>query len=105
MKKASLIGFVLICFIHLGLQTPIQPNLQSAEDLKALGVGRVIESDGTIIKNIKLLEIKEYWIVYIKNNSTHDLMMEKINRIEFDKSNWGQLKIIFENNQAKISPL
>src|SRR3990172_7198428 len=43
---------------------------------------RIVFKDGSIRKNCKVKEINDYWIVYEKNGSLHDLMIEKIRRIE-----------------------
>ena len=78
------------------------PDFTKAEDLKALGTGKIIEKDNSIIKNIKILEIKEYWIVYEKNSSSHDIAMEVIRRIEFPDSKWGNVKLEFQNNKTEM---
>lgn len=81
------------------------PDLSKKEDLIGLGVGRIVEKDHSIIKNITLHEVKEYWIVYIKNGSIHDLMTERIDRIEFSESKWGRIKIEFPGGKPKIATL
>ena len=83
----------------------ISPDLTKADDLKALGIGRIIEKDNSIIKSIKLIEVNKYWIVYEKNSSTHDLMMEVILRIEFPDSKWAPLKLEFPNNTPETNYL
>ena len=80
-------------------------DLTKADDLKALGTGRIIEKDNSIIKNVKLIEVNKYCIVYEKNSSTHDMMMEVILRIEFADSKWGVLKIEFPDNKPEINHL
>lgn len=47
-----------------------------------LGNCRLIEIDNTIYKDVRILEIHSYWIVYEKNGSSHDFMIERIKRIE-----------------------
>ena len=81
------------------------PDLSKKGDLLALGVGRIVEKDRTIIKNITIHEVKEYWIVYIKNGSIHDLMTERIDRIEFSECKWGRIKIEFPGGKPKIAAL
>ncbi len=81
------------------------PDLLKSEDLKALGTGTIVENDNSIIRKVALLEVREYWIVYIKNESLHDLLMEKILRIEFLNSEWGPLRLSFKNNKPEISRL
>ena len=82
-----------------------QPDLSKKEDLMALGLGRIIEKDRSIRKSITLYVVKEYWVVYVKNGSVHDLLMEKIDRIEFSDSKWGRIKLEFPEGKAKISPM
>ena len=64
------------------------------------GTGRIMLKDRGIIKNVKIYEIHPYWIVYIKNGSLHDLMIEKIQRIEIGKEK--QRTIYFDNNKLII---
>ena len=74
-------------------------DLNNKEDLKALGLGRIIETDNSILKNTELVEVKEYWIVYLKNESLHDKPMQSIKRIEFPNSKWGNIVMEFNNNK------
>jgi len=80
-------------------------DLSKKDDLLALGTGRIIEKDNTIIKKITLAAVNEYWIEYIKDNSLHDKLMEQIIRIEFPQSKWGAVKIEFPDNKPSISRL
>ena len=95
----------LILAIMLSPQQSQRPDLLKKEDLVALGVGKIVERDRSVIKNITLHEVKECWIVYIKNGSIHDLMIERIDRIEFSESKWGLVKIEFTNGKAKVSEM
>lgn len=81
------------------------PDLSKKEDLIGLGVGRIVEKDRSIIKNITLHEVKEYWIVYIKNGSSHDLMIEGVDQIEFYESEWGRIKLQFPEGKPIITKL
>ena len=74
------------------------PDLNNKEDLKLLGIGSIIEKDQRIIKNGMPYEVKEFWIVYEKKGSLHDLDMEKIDSMEFPESKWGPLKLEFRGN-------
>lgn len=49
------------------------------------GEGRIILKNRGIYKRIKIHQINDLWIVYIKNGSTHDMMVEEIDRIEIGK--------------------
>lgn len=104
MSKIFFVPFFF--FVSFFIQTQNKsPDLSNPDDLKALGIGRIIKKDDTVIKNIKLNAVKEYWIVYEKNESLHDLMTEKIERIEFSESKWGSVQIQFLNNKTQILPL
>lgn len=50
--------------------------------LSRLVTVRIVLKDGSIKKNCKVIEIHEYWLVYEKDGSLHDLLIEKIKRIE-----------------------
>src|ERR1700758_3992761 len=101
MRRLITMGFILIAsFASAQL---IEPDLNKPEDLKKLGAGKIFEKDNSAIKNIILLEIKDYWIVYLKDGSTHDLNIQSINRIEFPASKWGILYMRFTNNKPDIS--
>lgn len=102
MRTLIIFSFVLVMFYAVAIQMQL-PDLTRKEDLEALGFGRIIEKDQSVLKNITLYEVHTYWIVYVKNGSVHDLPMEKIGRIEFSESKWGILKIEFPNNVPKIS--
>ena len=64
------------------------------------GLGKIILKGMGIIKNVKVHQIKPYWIVYIKNGSYHDLMIEKIKKIEIGKEQGRN--IYFEKNKPVI---
>lgn len=101
MTKLIILLLVLTVTVEVVSQSP-QPDLTKKEDLKALGVGRIVEKDRSIVKNIMLHEVNEYWIVYLKNQSVHDMMMESIDRLEFLESKWGRLTIKFQDGKPKI---
>ncbi|HLF33402.1 MAG TPA: hypothetical protein VI583_04165 [Cyclobacteriaceae bacterium] len=86
-----------------GMAQNISMDLNNKEVLKHLGIGRIIETDKTMIRNITLHELKESWIIYKKDGSLHDLLMEKISLIEFPESMWGSVTIEFPENMPKIS--
>ncbi|MBI4930436.1 MAG: hypothetical protein HY841_06715 [Bacteroidetes bacterium] len=100
MSNLIILSFALVFSFSSAMQNKA-PDLTKPEDIKALGIGKIIEKDNSVIKNINLLEIKEYWIVYEKNSSTHDKMMDVISRIEFTESKWGPLKLEFHNNKPE----
>ena len=96
----------LSCVLLLTLSATIQnnfPDLSRKEDLIKMGIGKIIEKDNSIIKKITLAEIKDYWIIYLKDESLHDKAMESIKRIEFPESKWGRLKVEFPNNKPEVS--
>ena len=113
MNTIKIIAFVLL-LVFIAAKPALQnhrcgqnktPDLTKAEDLQALGTGRIVEKDNSILKNVKLIQVNEYWIIYEKNASSHDLMMEAIRRIEFPESKWGPLKIEFPNNKPETGYL
>ena len=101
MTNIIILSIALMFGLISGAQNK-NPDFTKAEDLKALGTGKIFEKDNSILKNIKILEIKEYWIVYEKNSSSHDIAMEVIRRIEFPESKWGAVKIEFPNNKTEM---
>ena len=97
-----------IIFIITGLFFPDitdLPDLSKKEDLKSLGIGRITEADKTTITKIMLYEVHEYWIVYLKDESLHEINMDEIQQIEFKDSKWGSLKITFPKNKTVITIL
>lgn len=94
------------------LTLPFLFALQQSEiDYQKLGKGKIFEKDKSIKKNILLHEIhlpKEDsagWITYIKDGSLHDLLIEKIERIEFPEAEQGAVKMVFEDNIYLIKRL
>ena len=104
MRILILFAIVLMLVFSVAAQNQ-KPNLNRSEDLNALGIGKIVEKDRSVIKNITLYEVKEYWIVFAKDGSVHDLMMEQIDRIEFNNSKWGAIKIEFPGGKLKISEI
>ena len=102
MRKLIFLSLVWLGTISANVQGFL-PDLEKQEDLVKLGVGKIIEKDNSIIKQITLKEIKEYWIVFLKDESMHDKAMETIKRIEFPYSSWGKIKIEFPNNKPEAS--
>lgn len=102
MKTLIVLSLVLIA-AHSGAMQSQLPDLSKKEDLQALGVGKIVEKDRSILKNITLHEVKDYWIAYVKNGSIHDLLTEKIERVEFSESKWGPIKLEFPDGKPRIS--
>ncbi|NUM32163.1 MAG: hypothetical protein HUU47_07545 [Bacteroidetes bacterium] len=92
--------FISVPLVHFAQSN--LPDLSIKEDLEALGIGKIFETDNTTIRNVQLFEIKEFWIVYIKNESLHDILIDKIAKIEFLNSKWGRVIITFKNNKPEI---
>jgi hypothetical protein len=101
MKK--LFSLVFIFLATCSSAQVIVPDLSNAEDLKKLGIGKIIEKDNSILKNITLLEVKENGIVYLKDGSMHDMTIESIKRIEFPESRWNSIIIEFKENKPEFS--
>ena len=109
--KVSYIKFMLrttlMLLFSLGQILPVLtqghlPDPYNKEDIKKLGTGRIIENDKTIIKKISLYEVKDFWITYEKDGSLHDLIIDKIDCLEFPNSKWGSLEIRFIGNKPEI---
>jgi len=98
---------IIILFLGFGMLSAATqgflPDLANSEDLQKLGEGKIIEKDNCIIKRVTLKEIKDHWVIYIKDASLHDKHMEYIKRIEFPNSKWGKIKIEFPNNKPEAS--
>ena len=103
MRTFIFLSFLAVLCLSAGQNCPV--DLSKKEDLQALGIGKIIEKDNSIIKKIALHEVGSYWIVYLKDNSLHDLMMEKIDRIEFWETKWGPLQLRFPGNKPEIAKL
>jgi hypothetical protein len=101
MRTLIILLLILLVNLSAGAQGKL-PDLKNSEDLKLLGAGRIIEKDKSIIKNITLREVREFWIVYLKDESLHDMLMEEIACIEFRDTRWGYLKIEFPENKPEI---
>lgn len=98
MKKYILVLiFLAVPFTHFAQSN--LPDFSKKEDLEALGKGKIYETDNSTIRDIQIFEIKEFWVVYIKNESLHDILIEKIERIEFPYSKWGSIVVTFRNNK------
>ena len=104
MRKFLLLSFIWLATLSVTWQNAL-PDLSKEADLAKLGLGRIIEKDNSITKHITLKEVKEHWIVYLKNESLHDKHTEYIKRLEFPNSRWGKLKIEFPNNKPEVSYL
>ncbi|HZX73944.1 MAG TPA: hypothetical protein VFE57_05975 [Cyclobacteriaceae bacterium] len=95
-------SIILTVLLSLACNSVFAQDLPTNPEKEDLGVGTIVLKDHSIIKNITIHEIKDYWIVYVKNESLHDLMMEKIERIEFPKSEWGNVKIEFRDHKPTL---
>ena len=101
MKKLFSLGFIFIALCSSA--QIIVPDLGNAEDLKKLGIGKIIEKDNSVYKNITLVEVTENGIVYLKGGSMHDMAIESIKRIEFPESRWRFIIIEFKENKPEFS--
>jgi hypothetical protein len=98
----------MILLITISLSATTQsglPDPNNKIDLEKLGVGRIIEKDKSIITRVKLIETREYWVVYEKDGSLHDLFMDKIDHFEFWETKWGALQITFPANKSVVKHL
>src|SRR5687768_11644092 len=93
MKKIILLC-IWAAFLSAGPGNDL-PDLRNKEHLALLGTGKILEDDNSVILRIRLLAVEDYWIVYEKENSSHDLLTEKIKYIDFRETPWGPLRIDF----------
>ena len=100
--RPSILLLLLAIFMLTSETKRNGPDLTKKEDLKALGYGKIIEKDQTQITKIMLEEVNEVAVVYIKDESMHDIAIDKIARIEFNKTKWGPIHITFPNEKPKI---
>ncbi len=96
-----ILGLLLIALLSSSFQETM-PDLKNKKDLKLLGSGTILEKDKTKVKHIELYEVKDFWIVYIKDGSLHNMLMENIDHLEFPESKWGPLEIGFSCNKPGI---
>lgn len=101
MKKLLTLSFIWLLFFSASGNDSL-PNLSKKEDLKALGTGKITEKDGSSITKIILYEVTKNGIVYLKNESLHDIAIDDIGRIEFLTTPWGPLEIRFADGNPKI---
>jgi hypothetical protein len=99
-----LLGLSMFLWVPMFAQTPDSSNKKNALNatiVSQLEKTRIIFKDGSIRKNCKVKEIHDYWIVYEKEGSLHDLLIEKILRIEI---NDGTMRAIYfdERNKPEI---
>lgn len=63
-------------------ETLIEAEYGKPVILSQLGLTRIVLRNGNIKKDCKIVELHDYWIVYEKDGSLHDQMIDKIKRIE-----------------------
>lgn len=68
-------------------------------NLKNFGKSTIYLKDGTAKKDCHVTEIKTESIVYLKRKVLHDLLIDKIKRIESDESN---MLIIFTDEKKPL---
>lgn len=100
-----LIGLSMFLWVPMFAQTGTTKqnasNVPARNDslfLQRLSNTRIVLKDGTQKKNCKITEIKEYWIVFEKEGSLHDMMIDKIERIEICD---GTMQAVFFNEKNR----
>lgn len=79
--------------------------------LQKLGKGRIVEKDHRVKKNVLLRELHlkteatEGWILYEKDGSLHDMLIEKIECIEFPYGENGPVRMLFGENKVELKKL
>jgi len=75
----------------------------SIEALKALhkkyGPAKLILKDRSVYKKITVHEVNAFWLVFLKNGSLHDMLIEKIARIQYGKDDGPVVKF---NKEHKV---
>lgn len=104
MRKIILLSLIWLGTIGNTQQNGI-PDLNKSEDLQKLGIGKIIEKDRSILKQVTLKEINGEYVVYVKNESLHDMHLGYIDHLEFPLSKWGNLTIEFANNKPVVTIL
>ena len=95
MLRNLLVPVVCFCLMNF-----IQAD--STGTVPDLGKGTLYLKENRIIKNIRIREIKSYWIVYEKDRNLHDKMMDEIIRIDFPEAKPGPVRMFFENNKPVL---
>jgi len=102
---------ILMSTISSDVKSQSKDTIKSADEHKSInheiamiqnrfGQGRIILTRRRVLKNTKIHEIHPSWIVYVKNGSLHDLMIEEIVRIEIGKEK--QKIIVFDRDNKPI---
>ena len=65
-------------------------------------VAKLILKDRSIYKRITVHEINSFWIVFLKNGSLHDMLIEKIARIQYGNE-VGPIVSFNKDNKIVIS--
>ncbi len=110
MKQLIVIGF-LISAGSMFAQTvqcindEVKIRYDTGEEISVSGIGktRIVFKDGSIKKNCVIKEIKQNFIVYLKDGVLHDAEISKLKWIELDDG----IKALYfdENNKPLIKYL
>ena len=99
-KSATTLLIVIYCWLQLDF---IQ--IDTTQALNTLKKGTIFLKEDRIIKNVRLMQIKDIFIVYEKDGNLHDVMKDEIKRIEFINANPKPIVIVFENSIAVFNEL
>ena len=94
---------VLVPVVCFSMMNFIQTD--STSTLHGLGKGSMYLKENRVIKNIRVRELKAYWIVFEKNGSLHDRMIDEIARIEFPEAKPEPVIMVFENNRPVLKKI
>lgn len=101
MKTKLLILCLLSGIMILNAQNT-GPDFKNKKDLEALGKGRIYEMDGSQIRSIELFSIEENGITYLKDGSMHDIEFDRIDKIDFPNSHWGDVYLKFDHHKPEL---
>jgi hypothetical protein len=93
MRSGCILIFMLLGFLvnaqcnRDSSATMIDTERGTTVNLKKFGKSTIYLKDGSAKKNCHIIEIKAESIVYLKQKVLHDLLIDKIKRIDSDESN------------------
>jgi len=65
---------------------------------KKYGTAKLILKNRSVYKRITVHEINSFWIVFLKDGSLHDILIEKISRIQFGNEEGPVVTFNEDNN-------
>jgi hypothetical protein len=104
MKKYALCRIQSFLVIVVSLFLFQRANAQTVISADSLGKGTLYLKEDRIIKNIRIREIRSFWIEFEKEGNLHDKAMDEIVRIEFPDAKPAPIILVFEKNNPVFRP-